>query len=158
MKTTLTKKPNAFSLIELLMVLTIISIMAALIINAFSNASQDSRDVIARQQQAVLKSALDNMISQYMVSGNPVAKARKYYMYVDADPAKAKLTMKERLSLLEPYLDEDTYAHIYSRSTDSVIQSAAMVKTGQFIEFEDWPVATAANRNPSPKVKLSNLP
>ena len=158
MKTTLTKKPNAFSLIELLMVLTIISIMAALIINAFSNASQDSRDVIARQQQAVLKSALDNMISQYMVSGNTVAKARKYYMYVDADPAKAKLTMKERLSLLEPYLDEDTYAHLFSRSTDTTVQSAAMVKTGQFIEFEDWPVATAANRNTYPKVKLSNLP
>ncbi len=36
----------------------IMSIMAALVINAFTNAAQDSRDVVARQQQAVLKGAL----------------------------------------------------------------------------------------------------
>ena len=42
---------KAFSLVELLLVLAIISIMAALVINSFSNAAQDSRNVMARQQQ-----------------------------------------------------------------------------------------------------------
>ncbi len=57
MKTTLSKKSNAFSLVELLMVLTIISIMAALIISSFNNAAKDTADIISRQQQAELKSA-----------------------------------------------------------------------------------------------------
>ena len=163
MKTTLNKKDqHAFSLIELLMVLTIISIMAALIINAFSNAAQDSRDVLARQQQAALKSALDNMISQYLVGngqvegGRTIEQARKHYMYLDG-AAPPERTMKQRLALLETYLDEDTYDHFFSRSTDSQIQSAAMLKTGQFVEFETWSPATQSNRNTYPKVKLSSV-
>jgi prepilin-type N-terminal cleavage/methylation domain-containing protein len=163
MKTTLTnKRSNAFSLIELLMVLTIISIMAALIINAFTNASQDSRDVIARQQQAVLKSALDNMMSQFMVGGatglegsKTVTEARKYYTFVNG-ASGTKRTMKQRLALIEAYLDDDTYAHFLETSTDTKITSAAMVKTNQYIEFEEWVPGTKANRNTYPKVKLSS--
>ena len=155
MKTTLQRKPNAFSLVELLMVLTIISIMAALIINAFSNASQDSRDVISRQQQAVLKSALDNAISQVMVKGKTVGQARKYYNYKNGTSG-AQRTMLERLQILEPYLDEDTFTHFTSNSTASKIRSAAMAKTGQYIEFEFWEAPTASVRNTYPKVKLSS--
>ena len=164
MKTKLTKKPAAFSLVELLMVLTIISIMAALIINAFSNAAQDSRDVLSRQQQATLKSALDNAISQYLASGaspsdtgKTVEQARKYYTYANGVSGTLR-NQKGRLALLEDYLDEDTFEHFNSRSSATMIQSAAMVKTNQFVEFEEWPVATAANRNTYPKVKLSVVP
>ena len=154
MKTTLTRKPSAFSLIELLMVLTIISIMAALIITAFTNASQDSREVIARQQQAVLKGALDNALSQYMVSGKTVAEARKYYMFANSTSG-TKRTQKQRLALVEAYLDEDTYDHFESRSSATQIVSAAMAKTGQYVEFQDWAPATVSNRNTYPKVTLN---
>ena len=70
MKITDRKNSDGFSLVELLMVLTIISIMAALVINAFTNAAEDSAEIISRQQQAALQSALGNAINQYMVSGN----------------------------------------------------------------------------------------
>ena len=155
MKTTKNKRPNAFSLIELLMVLTIISIMAALIINAFSNAAQDSRDVIARQQQAVLKGALDNYISQYLVGGRTIEQARLHYQFANSTGG-TKRNMKQRLALLQAYLDEDTYEHFFSRSTNTQVKSAAMEKTGQYIECEDWAAPTAANRNTYPKVQLSS--
>ncbi|MFT4549511.1 MAG: prepilin-type N-terminal cleavage/methylation domain-containing protein [Pseudoalteromonas tetraodonis] len=164
MKTTLTKKPNAFSLIELLTVLTIMSIMAALVINSFTNAAQDSRDVVSRQQQAVIKGALDNMISQYMVSGangrskpKTVEEARRYYMYNDyaaATPAEKRDNL-ERLALLQPYLDDETYDHFATRSVANGIQSAAMVKTKQHVDMEDWAPTTSSNRSTYPKVKLS---
>lgn len=155
MDTKLQKKPNAFSLVELLMVLTIISIMAALIINAFSNASQDTRDVISRQQQAVLKSALDNAMSQVMAEGSTVGQARKFYNFKNGISG-AQRTMLERLALLEPYLDEDTYSHFIANSTAAKVRSAAMVKTAQFIEFEFWDAPTPTVRNTYPKVKLSS--
>lgn len=154
MNTKLQKNINAFSLVELLMVLTIISIMAALIINAFSNASQDTRDVIARQQQAVLKSALDNAISQVMV-GQTVGEARRFYNYKNGTSGTQR-SMLERLAIIETYLDEDTYAHFIANSTASQIRSAAMVKTNQFVEFEFWATPSAAVRSTYPKVKLSS--
>ena len=155
MNTKLQRKPNAFSLVELLMVLTIISIMAALIINAFSNASQDTRDVISRQQQAVLKSALDNAISQVMVQGRTVGEARRFYNYKNGISG-AQRTMLERLAIIETYLDEDTYAHFIANSSATQIRSAAMVKTNQFVEFEFWSTPTASVRSTYPKVKLSS--
>ena len=156
MNTTHTKKQNAFSLVELLMVLTIMSIMAALIINSFSNAAQDTRDVIARQQQATLKSALDNMLSQYMVTGHSVEQARKHYMYLDSTAAPAR-TMKQRLVLLADYLDEGTYQHFLDSTTNTHVKSDAMVKTQQYILFEAWAPATQLNRNTYPKVTLTSL-
>ena len=155
MNTKLHRRPNAFSLVELLMVLTIISIMAALIINAFSNASKDTRDVIARQQQAVLKSALDNAISQVMAEGRTVGETRRFYNYKNGVSGTQR-TMLERLTILQPYLDEDTYTHLIAHSTASQIKSAAMVKTNQFIEFEFWATPTATVQNTYPKVKLSS--
>jgi len=163
MKTTLSKKSNAFSLVELLMVLTIISIMAALIISSFNNAAKDTADIISRQQQAELKSALDIAISQYMVTGNSVnargktiEDARRYYMFANSSDG-TKRTMKERLGLLQPYLKDETYEHLFSRSSATAVQSAAMVKTNQYVEFEDWAAATSANRNPYPKVSLKSI-
>ncbi|MGI9242928.1 MAG: type II secretion system protein [Verrucomicrobiales bacterium] len=156
MKTTQKRKPNAFSLVELLMVLTIISIMAALIINAFSNAAKDTNSIISRQQQAVLESAVMNAISQYMVSGYTLEEGRRYYMYANSTDG-TKRTMKERLALIQPYLKDEVYDHIASRSSANTVQSAAMIKTSQYVEFEDWSAATAANRNTYPKVSLKTI-
>ena len=65
MKQSILKKnySKGFSLVELLLVLGIISIMASIVINSFSNAAQDSRNVIARQQQATLQSAVNNWVA-----------------------------------------------------------------------------------------------
>ena len=51
---------NAFTLIEMLIVVAIISILAAMAISSFSNAAQDSREVLVRQQLATVQEAVNN--------------------------------------------------------------------------------------------------
>lgn len=170
---------KAFSLIEVLLVLAIISIMAALVINAFSNASQDSRNVMARQQQATLQSALNNWVSaqiggaEFPDSANPtkrydrtVSYVRNKYNYASnwwaADPVAAGAslrTTRQRADLIADYLDDDTVQHFVDNSPDpgtdaTLIRSSAMKKTGQFLQLGDWPAPTATQRNPYPKVEL----
>lgn len=170
---------RAFSLVELLLVLAIISIMAALVINSFSNAAQDSRNVMARQQQATLQSAINNWISG-QVGGfevpdpnNPsrryertVGYVRNKYNYASNywtnDPSNPRESRSNgevvgRLELIKDYLDDGTYRHLADSSPVSDftrIQSGAMAKTGQYIELSAWSLPGAGKRTPYPKVEL----
>ena len=56
------REESGFSLVEVLVVIAIISILATLVINSFSNAAHDSREIIARQQQAVVQTAVSNWV------------------------------------------------------------------------------------------------
>ena len=170
---------RAFSLVELLLVLAIISIMAALVINSFSNAAQDSRNVMARQQQATLQSAINNWISG-QVGGyeapDPNNPSRRYQRtvgyvrnkynfasnYWTDTPSNPRETRSNsgvvgRLELIKDYLDDDTYRHLVDSSPASDfsrIQSRAMVKTGQYIELSAWSPPGEGKRSPYPKVDL----
>jgi prepilin-type N-terminal cleavage/methylation domain-containing protein len=170
---------KAFSLVELLLVLAIISIMAALVINSFSNAAQDSRNVMARQQQATIQSAINNWISGQVggfESPDPNNPSRRYERTVGyvrnkynfasnywtdnpSNPRGSRSTggVVGRLELIKDYLDDDTYHHLADSSPASDsrrIQSRAMVKTGQYIELSAWSPPGAAKRSPYPKVEL----
>ncbi len=59
---------RGFTLVELLVVIAIIGVLASLVIASFSNVTQDTRNVIALQQQAVLQEALNNWISRSQFS------------------------------------------------------------------------------------------
>jgi|TARA_B110001454_G_C12686425_1_gene420370 prepilin-type N-terminal cleavage/methylation domain-containing protein len=178
------KKPGslsakAFSLVELLLVLAIISIMAALVINSFSNAAQDSRNVMARQQQATLQSAINNWISGQVggfESPDPSNPSRRYertvgyvrnkYNYASnywtESPSHPRGSRSNqgvigRLELIKDYLDDGTYSHLADSSPTSNfnrIQSSAMAKTGQYIELSAWSSPAAEKRTPYPKVEL----
>ncbi len=176
MTTTHPRHTRGFSLIEVLLVLAIISIMAALVINAFSNAAQDSRNVMARQQQATLQSAINNWTSAQIgrrlsvdTDGDTtpdtlleitVARARDMYNFETwwtATPTN-KRTAVQRLQLVADYLDDDTYQHFADNSPaadTSKLSSAAMRKTGQWLELPDWAAPSAASRSPYPKVDLN---
>lgn len=149
------RNTKAFSLIEMLIVIAIISIMSGLVISQFINASNDSREVVARQQQAAVQSALSNWISQYINTRNKtVGVARNYY---NKDTGGNTRTSKGRLALFKDYLDEDTYAHFISNtSNDNKLKSAAMKKLNKHLALSDWAAPSGTAKAPYPKVELKN--
>jgi len=133
---------RAFSLIELLIVVAIIGIMVSMVIAAFSNAAQDSREVMAKQQQAVLQEALNNWIAKNTSGTNSLADARTLY----AGQATGLLKLN---NLIDDYLDPATLKHFQDNTpSGSDVRSEAMVKTSHYVTFSTW--AT----NTYPKVEL----
>lgn len=129
-------------MIEMLIVITVIGIMSALVISAFSNAAQDTRRVVARQQQAAVQSAVNAWVSSYSQQYS-LAEARTAY--------NNAATSKGRLQLVGKYLDDATLAHFLNPSNtvnNNEVKSAALKKTGQFLDLSDW------NSASYPKVEL----
>jgi prepilin-type N-terminal cleavage/methylation domain-containing protein len=168
-----------FSLVELLLVLGIISIMASIVINSFSNAAQDSRNVITRQQQATLQSAVNNWVAGQvggyerpdpnnpnLVMERTVSYVRNKYNFAanywtdsPGIPRNSRSSggVKGRLDLIKGYLDEDTYEHFSSTSSPfalNKILSGAMQKTGQYLTLSAWEYPDSNNKNTYPKVEL----
>jgi prepilin-type N-terminal cleavage/methylation domain-containing protein len=131
---------RAFTMVEMLIVIAVIGIMSALVISAFSNAAQDTRRVIARQQQAAVQSAVNawvNSVSQKQ----GLAQARTLY--------NLAASSKGRLQLVQGYLDEATVSHFLANTTtNGEVKSAALSKTNQYLLLDTW--AT----NSYPKVEL----
>lgn len=128
---------QAFTLIELILVIAIIGIMSALIVAAIVNAASDSRKVLARQQQTVVQEALNSWISYSSSAGSTNIKANGVQdLYV------AKQTYNStanRLALISDYIDPTTYSHFTNNTTNATQpQTDAMAKIGQHLEFTDW--------------------
>lgn len=129
---------EAFTLIEMLLVVAVIGILTSLVIAAVSNSAADARLVIARQQQATVQEALNAWISSTNISG-----ARSAYSGKSA---------AQRLLLVSGYLD--TNARWYKEYT---VDGAGNIQTPNMkltapspvsLTFEDW---TSSNY---PVVKL----
>lgn len=133
---------RAFTMVEMLIVIAVIGIMSALVIAAFSNAAQDTRRVVARQQQATVQNAVNawiNSVSQQQ----GLAEARRLYNLAG--------TSKGRVQLVSGYLDDSTVSHFLNPSNttnDNQVRSAALKKTGQYLELGSWA------SNSYPKVEL----
>lgn len=122
---------TAFSLVEILIVIGVISILSALIISAVSNATGDSSRVIARQQQAAVQQALNNWVVFHSTSGSGIASTRTAYNNANTSLAK--------LALISDYLDPQSYAHFIENSTNSAqIESEALKRIGSHLAFSSW--------------------
>jgi prepilin-type N-terminal cleavage/methylation domain-containing protein len=121
---------HGFTLIELLLVIAIIGILSTLIISTVTNAAQDTRAVVARQQQITLQDALHAWVAANSSGTNTLQNARS--AYAGAGTALAKL------ALLTNYLHSQTYSHLTNYSTSDRIKSEAMTKAGIYLQFSSW--------------------
>jgi hypothetical protein len=104
--------------------------MSALVLSAIGNAAQDSRTVIARQQQVVIQEALSAWISQASAGTNGLPAARAAYTAAGTHTAK--------LALIQNYLGADTYGHFTNTSSGDTLRSDAMQKIGARLQFSAW--------------------
>src|SRR5436190_7630453 len=99
---------RAFTLVEMLLVIAIISILAGLVISNISNAAKDTRDVVARQQLAVVQEAVNHWVNHEVgrvgSSGTGKTVSQVMAAYNAADTASA------RYGLFRNYLDDATRA------------------------------------------------
>ena len=132
-------------MIEMLIVIAVIGVMAALVVSAFSNVSQDTRRVVARQQQAEVQNAVNAWVNKYS-QDNGLEATRTLY-----NGTGAGNNSMARLTIVRAYLDDSTYSHFSSNTAggnQDQVKSAAMKKTGQYLLLDDWA------QNSYPKVEL----
>ena len=126
---------GGFTLIELLLVIAIIGILSTLIITTVSNASQDARTVVARQQQITLQDALNAWVAANS-SGRLDSTSPPNTLQTARTAYSAASTGLAKLALLSNYLDPSTYNHLIQYSTNNnLIKSDAMNKIGVHLEF-----------------------
>ena len=136
------KANRAFTMVEMLIVIAVIGIMSALVISAFSNAAQDTRRVIARQQQASVQNAVNAWVNSTSQQSG-LAEARRLYNLAGSS--------KGRLQLVGSYLDASTLSHFLNPSNtvnNAEVRSAALKKTNQYLLLDSW------LSNSYPKVEL----
>ena len=119
-----------FSLVEVLVVVTVIGILSTLIVSSITGAARDSRMVVARQQQAVLQEALNSWIAAASSGTNSLSAARSAYA--------AASTASAKLALLQPYLQASTYEHFANYSSGTAISSEALQRVGASLQFSTW--------------------
>jgi prepilin-type N-terminal cleavage/methylation domain-containing protein len=115
---------KAFSLVEILVVIAVISILSGLAVSYVGGASDSSRLLVARQHQVQLQTALDAWITAKSSGTGGLGVARAAY---STDAA----TM---LAALGPYLRDPS---IFSVSGGSV-SSAALAASGKSLQFSSW--------------------
>jgi len=138
----LTRK--AFTIVELLIVIAVIGIMSALVISSFTGAAQDTRRVVARQQQVAIQSAVNAWVTSTSATSGLSGSLTLY------NTAGSSMG---RLNLVSRYLDDSTVAHFTLNSTTGgAVKSVALVKTGQQINLPAWQTSSY------PKVELADIP
>jgi len=145
------RRHRAFTLVEMLLVVAIISILAAMAISNFSNASQDTRAVVARQQLAVVQEAVNHWankeigkVTSFGSTGRSVSQVMAQYN--GAADAQA------RFNLFKNYLDDAAIdaaqGGLVVDTATGRITSQVMRDVGMYLLLPDW------GGNSYPKVQL----
>lgn len=122
------------SLIEMLIVVAILGIVAALLIPYISPMRGAASVQVARQQQAELQTALGSWIAAASAGPGGLAAARNAYNSAGS-----------KLALLQNYLQPATYASL--SGSGSSVTSEALGSAGASLQFSSWGVASAPSVN-----------
>ncbi len=138
---------RAFTLVEMLLVIAIISVLAAMAISNFSNASQDTRAVVSRQQLAVMQEAVNHWANREIgrvttSGGTGKSVAQVMGSYNGAADAQA------RFDLFKTYLDDSTLTSLSVDNGTGRITSQAMRDVGMYLTLPAWAASSY------PKVQL----
>jgi prepilin-type N-terminal cleavage/methylation domain-containing protein len=148
---------RAFTLVELLLVVAIISILAAMVISHFADAAQGARNVVAQQHLASWQSALNTWVntklgkidtsiepngSQISISTlsayyNNLTRRQRFVLLAGKDlNGSAGATP----GLLEAMTADHFISTINSTGANSTakIQSTALLQTNQWLELPAW--------------------
>jgi type II secretory pathway pseudopilin PulG len=118
------------SLVEMLLVVAILGIIAALLIPYVSPMKGSASIQVARQQQSELQTALGSWVAKASSGPGGLAAARATYNGAGS-----------KLALLQNYLQPATYA-AFSGSGSSV-SSEALSAAGASLQFSSWSVSSA---------------
>lgn len=131
MKPVIRNANQGFTLVELIIVIAVIGIMSALAISSLSNGATDAREIVARQQQATVQSAVSGWVTGQLSGSSSLSQVRTTY--------NAAETSMERLALVQGYLDDVSYDHFVSSSGDGdEVLSGSLAKLGWHLSLPDW--------------------
>ncbi|MCS7008677.1 MAG: prepilin-type N-terminal cleavage/methylation domain-containing protein [Chthoniobacterales bacterium] len=134
---------KAFTLVELLVTIAIISILASIAITGITNASRDSNIRLAEQQQAVLQTALTAWIVNSSNTNGIEATRTNYLTLLQGGHAQV-------FQAIQIYLDPKI-RNIFN-ATSSGITSTALASAGRILTFTTW------NGTDPPFVQQQNVP
>jgi prepilin-type N-terminal cleavage/methylation domain-containing protein len=148
---------RGFTLVELLLVVAIVSILAAMVISHFAEAATGARNVVAQQQLAVWQSALSNWVNSRLgkidttidVNGSQISVTQlsNYYNNLTRRQRFVLLTGKDlngTAGATQGYIEAMTVDHFLTTmngtgaNNTNKIQSAALLQTNQWLELPAW--------------------
>ncbi len=127
------KAVSGFTFIELVIVIAVVGIMSALAIGAFSNGAEDAREIVARQQQASIQTAVNGWVTGEISKSNTISEIRSVY--------NTASTSEARLNLVRNYLDDETYDHFFQQDQiqpSDEVTSEATRRLGWHISLGTW--------------------
>jgi type II secretory pathway pseudopilin PulG len=121
----------------MLLVIAIISILAGLVISNISNAATDTRDVVARQQLAVVQEAVNHWVNREIGrvttsggSGKTVAQVMAEY--------NATTNVTNRYGLFSKYLDDATTLNFSIDDSQARLSTQAMRDVNKYLALPAW--------------------
>lgn len=137
--------PRAFTLVEVIVVIAIIGIMTSLVVTVYRNVAQDSRDVVARQQQASLQNAVNNWIT-FQTTRRDIASVRAEYNGASLSSG--------RLLKIRDYLDDRSYGYFADHTSggSDQVKSEVLNKLNKHLQLSTWGVSSY------PQVQMKDNP
>lgn len=115
---------EAFSLVEILVVVALIGILAAVALPYVSQITGQSSYLVARQQQAELQAALGNWIVAQSSQPGGIAAARDTY------------ATNNKIASLRDYLQASTYDSLSWNGTS--VTTGALNAANAYLRFSSW--------------------